>query len=589
VIAAVWDPAGTEGAHSFIKAIAENVGSPPAHVAVVDGVVLAAWKGTHPEGDLDARRGCVWVGTLGKIPDRFLSASEAVQLGGDYALVVRTLDGLLVARGSVAGRSLYYAITRSAAVVVCSRLAPLCGCVGRARIDDDWLASAIVAQSAADLSCTVSKEVKRVGASQAILLTQDGPKTLFETTLRPHPHAGRLPELIEELKSRLRLGVERAIDGRNRIAVMASGGLDSSCVLANAVALARGADRREIEAVTLTFAAPGDDRPHLAAICESLGIVPIRVRPSETRQHLLGTLVSDGAPMTWPTSAWETTLLQVARDRGADVVLTGNGGDHMFNGNIASLAREAAGGRPWDAVRSAVRLRTHFPSTAWSRIVHGVVAPLLVEVAPKLRQARRRIATRRRYPWMGAKLKRVVLASLDRHVGLTGHSEQTCASKINSFIRSEFLEIAEFRGQLEAKAGCTRADPLLDADLVELIASLPPHYLLHGDSTRGLFREALRGLVPDSVRTRVDKGSFEPAIAEVVGVSESHALRDLATMRCLSARGLVEPHSYRHHFESVLADGPKSQDWLAIWPALAAEAFLRQHEESNRSHASFAA
>jgi hypothetical protein len=53
------------------------------------------------------------------------------------------------------------------------------------------------------------------------------------------------------------------------------------------------------------------------------------------------------------------------------------------------------------------------------------------------------------------------------------------------------------------------------------------------------------------------------------------ALRDLASMRMLGDLDLVYPRKYRQHFEAVVAAGGQSSDWIAIWPALAVEAFVR--------------
>jgi len=88
----------------------------------------------------------------------------------------------------------------------------------------------------------------------------------------------------------------------------------------------------------------------------------------------------------------------------------------------------------------------------------------------------------------------------------------------------------------------------MDEDLVELIAGFPIESLLHGGSTRGLYRHALRGLVPDTVRQRRDKGTFGLAIAEMLGPQETTALRDLSTMRALGGLGLVQPDRYQSTF-----------------------------------------
>src|SRR5438477_489510 len=79
---------------------------------------------------------------------------------------------------------------------------------------------------------------------------------------------GTPDELAEEVRTALRRAVSRSLEGTRRVAIQVGGGLDSSTILALAVAAARGAGHPEIEAITLSFASPGDDRPHLKQLCD---------------------------------------------------------------------------------------------------------------------------------------------------------------------------------------------------------------------------------------------------------------------------------------------------------------------------------
>lgn len=51
--------------------------------------------------------------------------------------------------------------------------------------------------------------------------------------------------------------------------------------------------------------------------------------------------------------------------------------------------------------------------------------------------------------------------------------------------------------------------PFLDKDLIEFVYSLPSDYLMANGETKGLFRDAMRGIVPDSILDRKDKIGFE--------------------------------------------------------------------------------
>jgi hypothetical protein len=156
----------------------------------------------------------------------------------------------------------------------------------------------------------------------------------------------------------------------------------------------------------------------------------------------------------------------------------------------------------------------------------------------------------------------------------------TTQTRFRRLLRSDLLTLAEARGQMEAASGLAQIDPLTDDEVVATVASVPQEALLHDEWPRGLLRHATRQILPESLRLRPDKARFEPAIVDMLEGDGMAGLRELASMRLSAELGLVEPPIYRRHFEAVVAAGAESPDWLAIWPALAVEAFLRSSAPS---------
>ena len=59
--------------------------------------------------------------------------------------------------------------------------------------------------------------------------------------------------------------------------------------------------------------------------------------------------------------------------------------------------------------------------------------------------------------------------------------------------------------------------PFLTTDLAEFVLSLPEEYLISNDGrTKNIFREAMRGIVPDSILNRKDKIGFETPEKELI-------------------------------------------------------------------------
>ncbi len=136
--------------------------------------------------------------------------------------------------------------------------------------------------------------------------------------------------------------------------------------------------------------------------------------------------------------------------------------------------------------------------------------------------------------------------------------------------------LGDARGQLESAGGCVRVEPFLDDDLVEFVASLRPELLFYGGWIRGLFRQALRGCIPESVLWRPDKARFEEAFRQIVEASGGFgAVAHLAEASALGDLEIVEPRAFRKRFDDLVRQPLDGRLWLEVWPVLAAEAFVR--------------
>ena len=139
-----------------------------------------------------------------------------------------------------------------------------------------------------------------------------------------------------------------------------------------------------------------------------------------------------------------------------------------------------------------------------------------------------------------------------------------------------YLYSSEARAQTEIVGGFLRVDPLLDAEVVNFVASLRPEQLFHDDWLRGLYREALRGWVPESLRLRSDKADFGPALWGLAGGAEGlGTLGDLARCEHLADLGIVEPAIFEERFRKLQRTNDEYL-WTEVLPVLSAEAFLKK-------------
>jgi asparagine synthase (glutamine-hydrolysing) len=403
----------------------------------------------------------------------------------------------------------------------------------------------------------------------------------------PEVIAGEIPttviDAVDYVRRALEESVERAFLGKRTVAVMTSGGVDSSALLALALDWAKRDPSRTAFGVAVEFGGAGDDRPHLAALERHLGHEVVRIRPEDAVSRFAAFLRGvDAAPFTWPGGPFEIECLDRARALGAEVCATGAGADELFDGVPQSLADDATSlFGVVDACLRARRTRAFVPVPR-SRPFTWVVRPLLARHVPRrARVWRARRSTWSAPDWAGPTLRRAVDDARERVV--VAPRPRDARDRFDAWRSAAAQEpVVWLRHQEQVAARIERRDPYDDAILARAITALRPAWMLHGDIRRGLFREAIRGLVPESLRMREDKAYFEEGFTRFVqAIGGFDRLRPFARATHLGDLGVVDPNRLTAAFEELAANPIDSFGWATVWPALAVEAFLR-HRDGTR-------
>jgi asparagine synthase (glutamine-hydrolysing) len=283
-----------------------------------------------------------------------------------------------------------------------------------------------------------------------------------------------------------------------------------------------------------------------------------------------GAFVVDAAPFEWASGALALRACERARAWGADVILTGAWGDEVLDGDPARFAERAREG-DWRVLVDAARFVEPVRSTPAGRVARLVLRPMIRPFIPeRILRHRLRRGVRQHAAWgWGGDRVRALLESSQHADG----REARFASQATS---AWLADLADGRAQIELGAGCDRVDPYLDREFVAFMASLPPDALFYGRRTRGLFCHAMRGIIPDSVRLRPDKASWEVAIDELVaGMGGIAAFDSLLSMEATADLGLINPRPFRAAFEAQARGEASKCGWIDVWPAVAVEAFVR--------------
>jgi asparagine synthase (glutamine-hydrolysing) len=481
---------------------------------------------------------------------------------GDWASAHVGEHGIVLESGPLAGRPWFVA---TGAGLATTHLGALLVALGPAvpALDRTFLAALSTGDWPADATRSPREGVRTLGPGLRCRVHR-GRASALERAVAPALEPLDPRGAVTALRRALEGAVHRALGARTAVSV--SGGLDSTGVLAFAAR-----EQPDVLAMALDFDEPGRDAEHRDVACAHLR-VPVRlVAPEAGGAHVLSTMIVDALPTAWPTAPLEIELARAARAAGATVVLTGNGGDDVLDGDPVLVARSLRRD-PVATLRSLLALRGPGLPPPLCRLRSWVLGPRARAMAPlALRRLRDAHALRTSMPWLRRDAARL----------LATHDRGDERDRYQTFASGHWLTgVSVFRHQVEVASGVARRDPLLDPELVRFVLALPPEALFAGGWTRGLYREVLRDLLPESMVFRSTKGGFEPGFRRMVEAAGGFtALAPLARVRRLADLGIVEPRRFRTAWESLVS-APDDARWIDVWPALSVEAFLASVDDA---------
>lgn len=319
----------------------------------------------------------------------------------------------------------------------------------------------------------------------------------------------------EEYALALREELSRAVAARARggCAVMLSGGLDSSAV----TALARRAAPPEQILTTISAVFPEfsecDERSYQAAMVSAVGSNHHEVRPSPASEAgnflRLSQVFSEPSFIGPHWIAWAAA--EVAKREGATTMLTGIDGDRVISHGSGRFA-DLANARDWQGLARELAAVDDFGWLRRARVfgVHAAFAMLPGAFAKKLDEWDPRRVRR----FDGA-LSLLLPRQLERHGVLARlralpqrptSSREQHARSLQVPDRNWDVELLD---QLGTAFDITFAQPFFDRRVMELCYSFPGSQKRQAGWSRYVLRNAMRGLVPNSILARRRDATFD--------------------------------------------------------------------------------
>ncbi|WP_440941235.1 asparagine synthase-related protein, partial [Immundisolibacter sp.] len=332
----------------------------------------------------------------------------------------------------------------------------------------------------------------------------------------------RLPtadDYAQAVRERLQRIIAHCCDTEHEVGVILSGGLDSSTLAALAADHLAGQGRRLLAASSVLPAGhqgpARDERPYIEALCARYpNIVPHWVTATDRRivDGADEDLARRGQPPWNAFAVMDDTLHETLLKAGARVVINGLHGDSVwsfehpvFPLDFLLRGHPLAAWREWAALSRRYRIGRRTlaklalaPVTArlpaWRGDARRRLTARIGPTAVTLDVARRtRLARRARRAWHG-RAPQLTLRAAQRF---------DLAHAVWPRLREEIARTA-------AWLDMSHRSPLWDRQIVTLCLSAPPQALHQNGFGRALVRTIGNGLIPETIRTRTDKGAFLP-------------------------------------------------------------------------------
>ena len=397
----------------------------------------------------------------------------------------------------------------------------------------------------------------------------------------PDPELARLSqaELVERFGGLLRESVKLRLMADVPLGMFLSGGIDSSAVAALMA--------REIDRPVETFSVAFDDRAfselnYAREVADAVGANRHEIVISD--DDFFGALPRlvwhEDEPIAHPSSVPLHFVSGLARQH-VKVVLTGEGSDELLAGYgkyPRALLNWKAGGLYERALPAALR------TTVASTVVPRLPGSLRRYAARSFLAMPRDPASMFLDNFAGIPMRaqhdllaRTVVgadpyaASL-RYFNDAGERQTLLGRVLYTDIKTYLVELLMKQDQMSMSTSIESRVPFLDHVLVEFAARLPIHLKLAGFTTKRILREAVRGLLPESILTRPKMG-FPVPFAGWVASRWHDAARDVLLDRRTRERGLTNVAAVERLLDDHRAGTRRGGD--AIWALLNLELWYR--------------
>ncbi len=391
------------------------------------------------------------------------------------------------------------------------------------------------------------------------------------------PASGRAEEIGALLEDAVRLRLRSDV----AVGTCLSGGLDSSSIVALTARLRGPEAAGDHCSFSILYPEPGlDESRYVAAVAAATRVRAASATPTarELARDLpaLARCQDEPFPSAGIYSQWR--VMRLASEAGVRVLLDGQGGDEILAGyayHLGPYLAELARTRGWGAALRAIRARHAVTGESRTFLAgllayHALPLPSALRVAALARSA----SHGRLDPSDAAPELAAAAEGSARHRPRTSLAEE----RRENVLRTSLPALLRYEDRNSMSFSVEARTPFLDVRLVERALALPAEDLVRDGWTKAILRDAMAGIVPETVRLRRDKLGFatpERRWLRELGPEIREWLGGDARVGALLRPGVLA--RWRADGDEALAARP------GLWRVLSTELWLRHVEDLRRA------
>lgn len=388
---------------------------------------------------------------------------------------------------------------------------------------------------------------------------------------------GSLMDAAARFKERFHASVSDHLRADVPLGSCLSGGLDSSSIVCAMNDLLRRDGVRETQhAFSSCSAIPRfDEREYVEEVVRHTGIEAHYVYPD------LGQLFDLLDRITWhqdepfgSTSIFaQWSVFALAAENGVKVMLDGQGADEQLAGYqgyhgalYASLFRQLRWIELWREIRAARQVHGHGPLWA-AKYLADALLPAALRYPLRAMVGKETAAP----GWLD--LQRLGAAPCDPMRGEAGASRSIGELSYRQLTRSNLQMLLHWEDRDSMAHSIEARVPFLDHKLVEFVLGLPDACKIHRGVTKRVLREGLRGVLPETIRTRMSKLGFVTPEEHWMREEAPEKFRQAARDAVAASQGVLRPEAVRLADDVIAGRRPFD---FTVWRMISFAAWMKR-------------